>query len=70
MIMERRPLCLDRGHDHRRFAVGATSGYIYLRSEYPHAFKTMKRAIQIAYEKGYLGSNVAAPARSSISKFD
>ena len=46
------------------FAVGATSGYIYLRSEYPHAFRTMKRAIAIAYENGYLGANVAGSGKS------
>jgi formate dehydrogenase iron-sulfur subunit len=45
------------------FAVGATSGFIYLRSEYPHAFKTVKRAIAIAYEKGYLGANVAGSGK-------
>ena len=26
-------------------AVGATRGYIYLRSEYPHAHRTLQRAI-------------------------
>ena len=45
------------------FAVGATSGFIYLRSEYPHAFRTLKRAIAIAYEKGYLGANVAGSGK-------
>jgi formate dehydrogenase iron-sulfur subunit len=39
-------------------AVGATMGYIYIRSEYPHAFRTMQRAIEIARAAGYLGSNV------------
>ena len=28
------------------FAVGATSGYIYIRSEYPHAIRAMGRAIE------------------------
>jgi len=66
MIMEGDPFVLIEGMTIAGFAVGATSGYIYLRSEYPHAFKTMKRAIQIAYEKGYLGSNVAGSGK----KFD
>ena len=30
-----RSLPADRGHDHRRVAVGANEGYIYLRAEYP-----------------------------------
>jgi formate dehydrogenase iron-sulfur subunit len=63
MIMEGDPFVLIEGMTIAGFAVGATSGYIYLRSEYPHAFKTMKRAIAIAYEKGYLGENVAGSGK-------
>ena len=44
-------------------AVGATAGYIYIRSEYPHAFRQLKRAIKIAYDKGYLGANVAGSGK-------
>jgi formate dehydrogenase iron-sulfur subunit len=66
MIMEGDPFVLIEGMTIAGFAVGATSGYIYLRSEYPHAFKTMKRAIEIAYKKGYLGANVAGSGK----KFD
>jgi formate dehydrogenase iron-sulfur subunit len=63
MIMEGDPFVLIEGMTIAGFAVGATSGFIYLRSEYPHAFKTMKRAIAIAYEKGYLGENVAGSGK-------
>ena len=63
MIMEGDPFVLIEGMTIAGFAVGATSGFIYLRSEYPHAFKTMKRAIAIAYEKGYLGANVAGSGK-------
>ena len=66
MIMEGDPFVLIEGMTIAGFAVGATSGFIYLRSEYPHAFKTMKRAIAIAYEKGYLGEDVAGSGK----KFD
>ena len=66
MIMEGDPFVLIEGMTIAGFAVGATSGFIYLRSEYPHAFKTLKRAIAIAYEKGYLGENVAGSGK----KFD
>jgi formate dehydrogenase iron-sulfur subunit len=38
-------------------AVGATQGYIYLRSEYPNAGKILQRAVEIAYQQGYLGRN-------------
>ena len=63
MIMEGDPFVLIEGMTIAGFAVGATSGFIYIRSEYPHAFKTMKRAIEIAYDKGYLGANVAGSGK-------
>jgi formate dehydrogenase iron-sulfur subunit len=59
MIMEGDPFVLIEGMTIAAIAVGATQGYIYCRSEYPHAFRTMQRAIGIAYERGYLGDNVA-----------
>ncbi|HXW97366.1 MAG TPA: NADH-quinone oxidoreductase subunit NuoF [Gemmatimonadales bacterium] len=58
MIMEGDPLVLVEGMTIAAIAVGATQGYIYLRSEYPHALRTLKEAIQAAYQKGYLGSNI------------
>jgi formate dehydrogenase iron-sulfur subunit len=59
MIMEGDPFVLIEGMTIAGLAVGATAGYIYVRSEYPHAFRQLGRAIKIAYEKGYLGANVA-----------
>jgi formate dehydrogenase iron-sulfur subunit len=63
MIMEGDPFVLIEGMTIAGLAVGATSGYIYIRSEYPHAFRTMQRAIDIAYENGYLGANVAGSGK-------
>jgi formate dehydrogenase iron-sulfur subunit len=63
MIIEGDPFVLIEGMTIAAFAVGATGGYIYLRSEYPHAFRTMKRAIALAYENGYLGANVAGSGK-------
>ena len=63
MIMEGDPFVLIEGMTIAGFAVGATSGYIYCRSEYPHAFKTLQRAIAIGYEKGYLGANAAGSGK-------
>ena len=37
----RRSACGPRGHDHRRHAVGANEGYIYVRDEYPLAVKNL-----------------------------
>jgi formate dehydrogenase iron-sulfur subunit len=64
MIMEGDPFVLIEGMTIAGIAVGATEGYIYIRSEYPHAFRTMTRAIEIAREAGYLGSNVAGSGKS------
>ena len=59
MIMEGDPFVLIEGMTIAGIAVEATGGFIYVRSEYPHAFRTLQRAIAIAYDKGYLGANVA-----------
>jgi len=64
MIMEGDPFVLIEGMTIAGIAVGATSGYIYVRSEYPHAFETLQRTVSIAREKGYLGSNVAGSGKS------
>ena len=63
MIMEGDPFVLIEGMTIAGFAVGATSGYIYIRSEYPHAFRQLRRAIAIAYKNGYLGHNVAGSGK-------
>ena len=58
MIMEGDPYCLIEGMTIAGIAVGATQGYIYLRSEYPHAFATLKEAIRRARAAGWLGQDV------------
>lgn len=58
MIMENDPYVLIEGMIIAGLAVGADYGYIYLRSEYPDAQKTLNKAIQTAKEKGYLGKNI------------
>lgn len=40
------------------YATGASHGYIYVRAEYPLAVKRINKAIDDAYEKGYLGENI------------
>ena len=58
MVMENDPYLLIEGMIIAGLAVGADYGYIYLRSEYPDAQKVLNKAIQIAKEKGFLGSNI------------
>ena len=58
MLMEGDPLCLIEGMVIAGIAVGATQGYIYLRSEYPHAHRALNAAIANAYAAGWLGADV------------
>jgi formate dehydrogenase iron-sulfur subunit len=44
--------------------VGATKGYIYIRSEYPHAVEAMNAAISVAKRAGYLGARIGGSAHS------
>ncbi len=58
MIMEGDPLCLVEGMVIAGIAVGATSGYIYLRSEYPDSHRTLAEAVAVAEQNGLLGDDV------------
>jgi len=58
MIMEDDPFVLIEGMIIAGLAVGADMGYIYLRSEYPHALVVLNKAIDIAKENNYLGRNI------------
>ena len=63
MLMEGDPLTLVEGMTIAGLAVGATQGYIYLRCEYPHAYKILKEAIAAAYHARYLGADVMGSGR-------
>jgi formate dehydrogenase iron-sulfur subunit len=58
MLMEGDPFLLIEGMTIAGLAVGATRGYVYIRSEYPNAFAQMQRAIDVAKANGYLGANI------------
>ena len=64
MLMEGDPFTLIEGMTIAGLATGATRGYVYIRSEYPHAFAIMSRAIECARTAGKLGSNIAGSGRS------
>lgn len=64
MIMEGDPFALIEGMAIAGIAVGATRGYVYIRSEYPHAIRTMQAAIAAARRDGMLGSKVAGSAHA------
>ena len=63
MLMEGDPLCLVEGMTIAGLAVGAMQGYIYLRSEYPHAHRALNEAIANAYAAGYLGASIKGSSR-------
>jgi formate dehydrogenase iron-sulfur subunit len=58
MIMEGDPFVLIEGMAIAGLATGATKGFVYIRSEYPHAIRTMTRAVEIARSAGILGATV------------
>jgi len=58
LLMEADPYQLIEGMIIAGLAVGATRGYIYLRSEYPKAHKILNKAIERARDAGYLGQSV------------
>jgi formate dehydrogenase iron-sulfur subunit len=58
MIMEGDPFVVIEGMTIAGIAVGATKGYIYIRSEYPHAVTAMNAAIAAARRIGYLGERI------------
>jgi len=55
MIMEGDPFVLIEGMVIAGLAVGAGRGYIYVRSEYPHAIRALERAIVTARAADLLG---------------
>jgi formate dehydrogenase iron-sulfur subunit len=64
MLMEGDPFSLIEGMTIAGLAVGATKGFIYIRSEYPHAFRTMTDAIAAATRAGYLGPSIQGSGRA------
>jgi len=63
MLMEGDPFTLIEGMAIAGLAVNATKGFIYVRSEYPHAFRTLKEAIERAREARLLGPSLLGSGR-------
>ncbi len=64
MLIEGDPFLLIEGMAIAGLAVGATKGYVYIRSEYPHAFRMMEEAILRARRAGVLGASVMGSGRA------
>jgi formate dehydrogenase iron-sulfur subunit len=63
MLMEGDPYALIEGMAIAGVAVGATQGYIYVRSEYPHAVATLREAVARAAAAGFLGADLLGARR-------
>jgi formate dehydrogenase iron-sulfur subunit len=64
MVMEGDPLMLIEGMTIAGLAVGATYGYIYVRSEYPHAIAALDEALAAARQAGYLGRDMLGSGKA------
>ncbi|KKD09949.1 formate dehydrogenase [Streptomyces sp. WM6386] len=62
MVMEGDPFLLIEGMTIAAHAVGASEGYLYIRSEYPDAIATMREAIELARGQGWLGKGILGSA--------
>lgn len=58
IIMEGDPHLLVEGMIIAAYAVGAKKGYIYIRGEYYKSVDMIRKALEIARERGFLGDNI------------
>jgi formate dehydrogenase iron-sulfur subunit len=63
MVMEGDPYMLIEGMAIAALAVGAEQGFIYVRSEYPHAVAVLGEAIDRASAAGWIGADVCGSGR-------
>lgn len=64
MLMEGDPCALIEGMIIAGLAVGATRGYLYVRSEYPQAERVLAGALGAAREAGWLGDDIRRSGRA------
>jgi formate dehydrogenase iron-sulfur subunit len=58
LVMEADPFMLIESMTIAGLAVGAETGFLYVRSEYPHAIAVMREAVETARRAGLLGEAV------------
>jgi len=64
MVMEGDPFLLLEGVAIAALAVGADEAFVYIRSEYPDAVRTMREAVAAAERAGWLGADVLGSGRT------
>jgi NADH-quinone oxidoreductase subunit F len=58
IIMEQDPHLLIEGMIIAAYAVGAEKGYIYIRGEYHFSVDMIRKALESAAERGFIGNNI------------
>ena len=58
VLMEGDPFSILEGMAIAGYAIGAKTGYLYVRGEYPRAQHTLQQAIDAAHLAGFLGENI------------
>ncbi|NML46624.1 formate dehydrogenase [Ramlibacter sp. G-1-2-2] len=69
MLMEGDPFLLIEGMAIAGLATGATRGYVYVRSEYPHAIATLREAVASARGAGLLGPHFELEVRKAAGSY-
>jgi NADH-quinone oxidoreductase subunit F len=64
LLMEFDPHQLIEGTIIAGLAVGAEQGYIYIRGEFRYLIEHMDRALAEAYQRGFLGANIAGSGKT------
>lgn len=63
MLMEGDPFTLIEGMVIAGLGVGATKGFVYMRSEYPDAIRIMNKAVALARKNALLGTDILGSGR-------
>ncbi|MDX1614829.1 MAG: NAD(P)H-dependent oxidoreductase subunit E [Candidatus Promineifilaceae bacterium] len=58
VLLEEDPFSIIEATIISGYAVGAANGWIFVRGEYPRAFRRLQRAVRQAREAGYLGREI------------
>lgn len=58
VLLEGDPFALVESMTIAGFATGCTKGWVYLRGEYPRAWRALHHAIDVARQNGFLGENI------------